>query len=53
MFLSCHKTGVVVVFNRHVLFCSARRTFETSLLLDETISDELPYSGELYHNILD
>ena len=24
-----------------------RRTFETSLLLDESISDELPYSGEL------
>lgn len=22
------------------------RTFETSLLLDESISDELPYSGE-------
>lgn len=27
------------------------RTFETSLLLDESISDELPYSGELYLNI--
>lgn len=27
-----------------VLLCC--RTFETSLLLDESISDELPYSGE-------
>lgn len=35
-------------------FCCLRhhRTFETSLLVDESISDELPYSGEftfIYH----
>ena len=30
-----------------MLFLVPSRTYETSLLVDESISDELPYSGEL------
>lgn len=40
-------------FGTENCFCCLRhrRTFETSLLVDESISDELPYSGELYLHI--
>lgn len=43
----CYESTHDLVFKiKAALFCC--RTFETSLLLDESISDELPYSGELY-----